>query len=29
MTKVYQELRDRPTGRFIQRIYDRHRPPHA
>ena len=27
MTKVYQELRQRPTGLFIQRIYDEHRPP--
>ncbi|MDJ0630661.1 MAG: glutathione S-transferase family protein [Rhodobacter sp.] len=27
LTQVYQELRDRPTGHFIQRIYDRHRPP--
>lgn len=26
MQKVYSELRQRPTGRFIQRIYDRHRP---
>lgn len=26
MQKVYQELRARPTGQFIQRIYDKHRP---
>ena len=26
MAKVFQELRQRPTGRFIQRIYDTHRP---
>ena len=25
MQKVYQELRQRPTGQFIQRIYDEHR----
>lgn len=25
MQKVYQDLRQRPTGLFIQRIYDRHR----
>lgn len=25
MLKVYQDLRQRPTGRFIQRIYDDHR----
>lgn len=27
LTGVYQRLRQRPTGLFIQRIYDRHRPP--
>ncbi|WP_299854490.1 glutathione S-transferase C-terminal domain-containing protein [uncultured Roseobacter sp.] len=26
MQKVYKELRQRPTGLFIQRIYDTHRP---
>lgn len=26
MAEVFQELRNRPTGRFIQRIYDTHRP---
>lgn len=26
MQKVYLELRERPTGQFIQRMYDRHRP---
>ena len=26
MQKVYKELRARPTGQFIQRMYDQHRP---
>jgi len=26
MVQVFQELRQRPTGQFIQRIYDTHRP---
>ena len=27
MQDVYRELRERPTGKFIQRIYDKHRHP--
>ena len=27
MAKVYQEFRQRPTGLYIQRMYDLHRPP--
>jgi glutathione S-transferase len=26
MQDVYKELRARPTGQFVQRIYDQHRP---